>query len=91
MSKNYKMYKKAGCSRCNKGQKIYGGATSLDITYFERCSCANIKRKKYKNFLKNKDKLKKELTACDFEILENKWYDNNSYIIQGNDSVDRSW
>jgi len=91
MSKNFKMYKKAGCLGCNKGQIIHWGDTDLDVTYSSRCKCANIKRKKYKKFLKNKNNLKKEMLAYDFEMLENKWYDNNSYIREGNNSVDRSW
>jgi hypothetical protein len=91
LKNDFRKYEEAGCSRCNKGQIISGGGDACSITYFKRCSCANKKTKRYKNFVRDKEQLKKEMSAYDFEILKNKWYDNNSHIVEGNNSVERSW
>ena len=88
---DFRMYEEAGCFNCSKGQIIRGGRTDLDVTYFIRCPCSKIKTKRYRKFLKNENKLKKEMTTFDFENLKNKWYDNNSYISEGSNETDRSW
>jgi hypothetical protein len=88
---DFRKYEDPGCFNCIEGQIIISGSTHLDITCFKRCPCSKIKTKRYKKFLKNEEKLKKEMSAFDFENLKNKWYDNNSNITEGNDSVDRSW
>lgn len=81
------MYKPAGCSRCHRGQKYSGGRDEFSVTYYSRCTCANVKTKRYKQFLKDKNdmKVKKALKE------ELKFYDNNSHISVGSNAVDRSW
>jgi len=88
---DYRMYKKAGCHRCSNGQIMNGGGDYCSITYFERCDCSKIKRKKYKQYLEDRDLLMKNMSAFDFKELNCRWYDNYSNIVTGNNAVDRSW
>ncbi len=81
-----KMYKKAGCSQCTNGQIYSDGWSHLSVIYYERCPCANIKTKRYKKWLK-KDK---SHMLCK-DVNKKKFYDNNSYIIEGDNSTDRDW
>jgi hypothetical protein len=88
---DFRMYENAGCFACSSGQKYSGGGDACSVTYYERCKCANKKTERYKKFILDRDKLMTKMTAKEFEILEFKWYDNNSHITEGNNAVSRSW
>jgi len=91
LENDFRMYEDAGCGNCSDGQLYSGGGDYCSVTYYDRCDCANIETQRFKDFQKSKKKLWVKLSAKDFNELEAKWYDNNSSITVGNNSVDRSW
>lgn len=86
-AKSYAMYEPAGCSFCNRGQLRTGGGSDLSVTYWDRCKCANIKTKRYQEFLDNVD----DMLVKDYNVEKEKYFDNNSHIKIGNNMTDRSW
>ena len=80
------MFEKAGCWKCYNGQLYSGGKDELSITYYKRCSCANVLTERYKKFLANED-----MTVRKHRKMSSKFYDNNSHISEGNNAEERSW
>jgi len=88
---DFRKFRPAGCHKCHNGQIISGGGDYCSVTYYERCKCANKKTDRYSKYLKDVSSLMESMSAREFNELESKWYDNNSDISEGNNSVDRSW
>ena len=82
-------YEPAGCFACRQGQLYRGGRTELDVTYYDRCECANIKTKRYTKFLEKAKKGK--MSHKKYLKKSLMFFDNNRHIVVGNNAVERSW
>ena len=90
LRKQFDMYEDAGCYKCgSEGYTLENVSGNPYISTYARtrCKCSKVFTVQYKNFLKNSY----NMLVKDFNIMKDKFYDNNKYCDDKKPDMDRSW